>query len=55
MLKVLVCCWKSLTSTRNKVNSQYISGCKLHLTNQFCVIELGLKFTSNIVISLSVL
>jgi len=35
------------TSTRDKVVSQYISGCNPHLTNRFCRVELGLKPTSN--------
>jgi len=39
----------SSTSTRDKANSQYISGCNPHLTNRFCGVELGLKPTSNMV------
>jgi len=38
-------CVESLTSIRDKSNSQYISGCKRHFTSQFCGIELILKFT----------
>ena len=50
-------CW-SPTSTRDKevphrlrdkVNSQYISGCNPHLTSQFCGVVLDLKSTSNMV------
>jgi len=35
----------SPTSIRDKVNSQYISGCNPHLTSRFCGVELGLKPT----------
>ena len=35
------------TSIRDKVNSQYISGCNPDLTSQFCGVELDLKSTSN--------
>jgi len=43
------------TSTKDKVNSQYISECNSHLANphltsQFCEIELDLKFTFNIIL-----
>jgi len=34
---------------RDKVNSQYISGCNIHLTSQFSGVELGLKSTFNMV------
>jgi len=37
----------SRTSTRDKANSQYISGCNPHLTSRFCEVELDLKSTSN--------
>jgi len=30
---------------RDKASLQYISECKLHLTSQFCKLELGLKST----------
>ena len=39
----------SPTSIRDKVNSQYISGCNPHLTSRFCEVELGLKPTSNMI------
>jgi len=39
----------SPTSTRDKTNSQYISGCNPHLTSRFCGVELGLNFTFNMV------
>jgi len=39
----------SPTSTRDKVNSQYISKCNPYLTSWFGVVELGLKLTSNMV------
>ena len=29
-------CVGSPTSTKDKANSQYISGCNPHLTNRFC-------------------
>jgi len=37
---------RSLVSTRNKINSQYIGGCnaKHHLTIWFYKVELNLKF-----------
>jgi len=41
--------FESLTSTRDKTNSQYISGCNPHLTSQFCGVELSLKPISNMV------
>jgi len=37
----------SLISTRDKTNSQYISGCNPYLTNNFLGVELGLKSTFN--------
>ena len=36
-------CIKSSTSTRDKVNSQYISECDPHLTSQCCGVKLDLK------------
>jgi len=41
-------CVGSLTLTRDKTNSQYISKCNPHLTSQFCGVELDFKLTSNI-------
>jgi len=40
-------CVGSLTSTRDKTNSQYISEVQTYLTSWFCGVELGLKPTSN--------
>jgi len=42
--------FRLITSTRDKVNSQYINGCNPHLTSRFCGVELGLKPTSNMVL-----
>ena len=39
-------CVGSPTLTRDKANSQYISGSNLHLTSRFCGVELGFKSTS---------
>jgi len=40
-------CVGSLTSTRDKANSQYISEYNSQFTNGFYKFELGLKFTFN--------
>jgi len=42
-------CVGSSTSTKDKVNSQYVSECNPHFSSRFCGTELGLKPTSNMV------